>query len=537
MASRDLTFRFLGKDQVSPVFRKVGKEADGLGSKVSRTGKMLGSAFGLGAVGGIVAVGGALAKGAKDAVDFQNITKQTGAVLHSTGGAAGVTAKHVLDLGNAIEGYSAFGNDAVQAGENLLLTFTNIQNKAGKGNDIFDQSVKVMADLSQALGQDTKTSAIQLGKALNDPIRGVTALQRVGVSFTDDQRKQIKTLQDSGNVMGAQKLILAELSKEFGGSAKAAGQTFGGQLSRLKNQFGDMNRDLMAKLLPSLTKFVGFLATDAVPALMKLGHWIKQNKDWLVPLLAVVGTAVGTYKAITAVTKAWKGAQLALNFALEANPIGLVVASLAALGVGLVIAYKKSETFRKIVNGAFGAVKTVAVDAFDWIKTNWPYLLGALAGPFGLAAVAIGKHLDSIKNAFVTAINWVIGKANAAIGLFNKIPGLPNVPKIPTLGTINNSSSSSAGNLGTRGAKALASGGIVTGPTLAMIGEGRHDEAVIPLPDNWRTAGTGGDVHLHLDGPVYADSEGIKRLARDLGPALRQEMIRTRSRNGAFVTV
>src|SRR5258708_1908746 len=61
----------------------------------------------------------------------------------------------------------------------------------------------------------------QLVKALNDPIHGVTSLMRVGVTFTAQQKEQIKTLVDTGHTMDAQKVILAELTKEFGGSAAA----------------------------------------------------------------------------------------------------------------------------------------------------------------------------------------------------------------------------------------------------------------------------------------------------------------------------
>ena len=75
-----------------------------------------------------------------------------------------------------------------------------------------------MLDMSVALGQDATQSAIQLGKALNDPVKGVTALRRVGVSFTAAQIKQIKTLVATGKTLQAQKLILRELNQEFGGS-------------------------------------------------------------------------------------------------------------------------------------------------------------------------------------------------------------------------------------------------------------------------------------------------------------------------------
>jgi phage-related minor tail protein len=104
--------------------------------------------------------------------------------------------------------------------QNVLLTFTKVRNEAGKGNDIFTQGTKAALNLSTALGTDLQASTIQVGKALNDPIKGVTALQRVGVSFTAAQKDQIAAMVKSGDTMGAQKLILGELSTEFGGAAQ-----------------------------------------------------------------------------------------------------------------------------------------------------------------------------------------------------------------------------------------------------------------------------------------------------------------------------
>jgi phage-related minor tail protein len=111
-----------------------------------------------------------------------------------------------------------------------------VRNEVGKGNDIFDQATGIITDMSVALGQDTSSSAIQLGKALNDPIKGVTALQRVGVSFTASQKEQITTLVESGKTLDAQKLILAELGKEFGGAAEAAATPLG----KLQQRIGDL---------------------------------------------------------------------------------------------------------------------------------------------------------------------------------------------------------------------------------------------------------------------------------------------------------
>ena len=86
---------------------------------------------------------------------------------------------------------------------------------------MFDRAELASVNLSARLGQDLQSSAIQVGKALNDPIKGVTALQRVGVSFTAQQREQIKAMVEAGNVAGAQGIILGELEKQFGGAAEA----------------------------------------------------------------------------------------------------------------------------------------------------------------------------------------------------------------------------------------------------------------------------------------------------------------------------
>jgi len=193
----------------------------------------------------------------------QRVSAQTAAVLKSTGGAANVTAKQIESLSSALEKKSMLDDEAIQSGGNLLLTFTKIRNEAGKGNDIFNQTVQAMVDVSTAMGIDANTAAIQLGKALQDPIRGVGQLRRVGVSFTEAQRDQIKALVESGKTMEAQKMILRELEIQFGGSALAASKTLDGSLAILRNTFNNIAGDLVAKFLPSLTnagiKLVNFL--------------------------------------------------------------------------------------------------------------------------------------------------------------------------------------------------------------------------------------------------------------------------------------
>src|SRR6266542_4312811 len=144
--------------------------------------------------------------------ESQKVVNQTGAVLKSTGGIAHVTASQVTKLADAISKKAGIDDEAVRAGENMLLTFKNIRNETGKGNDVFSQSTKTLADFAVGMHRDIPSAAIMMGKALNDPIKGLTALGRVGVQFTEQQKQQIGAMVKTGNVMGAQKLILRELN-------------------------------------------------------------------------------------------------------------------------------------------------------------------------------------------------------------------------------------------------------------------------------------------------------------------------------------
>ncbi|MEZ5101164.1 MAG: phage tail length tape measure family protein [Thermoleophilia bacterium] len=255
MASRRIEIEIVGDERdLSRSFGRAAKDADTFAGRL--TGKVghglatVGKAAGVAGLALGAAFAGVVKVGVDSLIEHEKASAQTAAVLKSTGGAAGVTQQQIEELADSIEKMSGLDDLAVQAGQNLLLTFTNIKNEAGAGNDVFTQTTKIMADMSVALGQDTKSSAIQLGKALNDPIKGVTALQRVGVSFTQAQRDQIKALVEAGNTMGAQKLILAELTKEFGGSAQAAGETLGGRLQILKARLEEVAEKVAARVLP-----------------------------------------------------------------------------------------------------------------------------------------------------------------------------------------------------------------------------------------------------------------------------------------------
>jgi hypothetical protein len=213
----------------------------------------------------------------------QRVESQLNAVLKSTGNAAGLTAEQIKKQAAAFQEVTTFGDEAIIQGQNLLLTFTKI------GKDVFPQATETVLNMAAAMGTDLKTQAIQVGKALQDPILGVTALRRVGVQLSESQTAQIKNFVKLGDVAGAQKVILGELETQFGGVARAASQTLGGALQQLGNSFGDAFEDV---------------GNEFTPALVELAQALKDSlKDGggLSEVLKVIGKAIGKIIQVIAV--------------------------------------------------------------------------------------------------------------------------------------------------------------------------------------------------------------------------------------------
>jgi len=228
--------------------------------------------------GALVGTGAILAAGLAGAVvalknvfdaarDAGKVLRLTEAVIKSTGGVAHVTAKQVFELSQRLSEQSGIEDDVVQAGANMLLTFKNIRNVQGKNNDVFNQATTVLVDMTAAMrggdvnAENLRKQAIQLGKALNDPVKGMSALKRVGVTFSDAQVKTIKRLVDTGNVLAAQKIILRELTSEFGGAAKATADP----LKRFSAAFHNIEEDVGLRLMPILSGLANWILTTGIP--------------------------------------------------------------------------------------------------------------------------------------------------------------------------------------------------------------------------------------------------------------------------------
>ena len=164
----------------------------------------------------------------------EKAVKQLETVLTSTGGAAGRTSEQMQAYAASLQAATTFGDEAIIEAQAMLATFTDIQGVN------FDKTTDMILDLSTAMGQDLKTSTIQLGKALNDPIANLGALSRTGIQFSEAQKDLIKSLAETGQKAEAQTVILQELERQFGGSAAAAKDTLGGALTSLGNTWNDL---------------------------------------------------------------------------------------------------------------------------------------------------------------------------------------------------------------------------------------------------------------------------------------------------------
>ena len=150
------------------------------------------------------------------AEDYTKIHNQMAAIIKATGGAAGLTTNEIEQMASEFQKMTGISDETIKSMQNVLLTFRNI------GEDVFPEVTQTVLDMSSVMGTDLRSAALQVGKALNDPKEGMTALRRVGVAFTDEQKKIIDGFLKQGDVASAQKIILQELSREFGGAAAAA---------------------------------------------------------------------------------------------------------------------------------------------------------------------------------------------------------------------------------------------------------------------------------------------------------------------------
>ena len=248
-STKYLSIVFTGEDRgATKAFRSVDDAAENTGSKLAQLGSKISPAVAAASAAVVAGVGFAMKSAFDAATESALVARETERVIQTTGASAWTTADQIGDLSSSISNLTGKDDELIQSNANLLLTFAKVRNEVGEGNDIFDRAVGLSLDLSVALGTDASSASIQLGKALNDPVKGITALSRAGVSFTADQKEQIKTLVATGDILGAQKVILEELGNQFGGAAEAAKTP----IESLKTKLDNLAEDVGTQIMPAI---------------------------------------------------------------------------------------------------------------------------------------------------------------------------------------------------------------------------------------------------------------------------------------------
>ena len=364
----------------------------------------------------LTAVTGAFTFMAKKADEAAIAQKRLSQIMSSMGYPE-ATAR-VSAYADELEKNLAVDGELIKATQAKLATFANLTKSVNESGGAFDRATVAALDLAAAGFGSAETNAVQLGKALQDPVKGIGALARAGVTFTAQEKEKIKTLVESGQTLQAQDMILKAIETQVGGTAEASKSSFAAIQISLENAAESIGSVLLPVVDTLAGVFAGFatFAEDNTTVFIVLGAIIGGIAGAIIAvntamkiqiaLMTLSNGIKATYALITgaetaavagqtAATTAATGAQIGLNTAMALNPIGIIVVAIIALIAGFVLAYKKIEWFRNGVNKIINII--------------------------------IG-YFEFMVNAWIKVINGITSGINGLTGLFSKI-GI-NIPKI-----------------------------------------------------------------------------------------------------------
>lgn len=468
-----------GKD-VKKALGDVEGEAEKTGKSA---GSKLGKAIAVGmaaAAAAAVVVGKKLISAGENASTSNARIEQIATSMGLFGAETGNVTARLVDLANETARATGVDQNQIKGTQAKLLTFKELAATADEVGGSFDRATIAAVDLAAAGMGSAESNAIQLGKALNDPIKGISALNRVGLTFTEEQQNQIRAMQESGDMAGAQNVILEALETQVGGTAAATANasdrmkvawsqvqenlglkvlpmferfsdwfidTGMPALERFGDKVGaylgpimqDLGRVFTDRVLPVLQDIGGYVTGTVVPALREFGGWVQRNGDWLRALAVVVGVIVVGIQAYVKILALWRAvtvaaaaAQAFFNAVLSANPIGLIILAVVALVAGLVYFFTKTETGRKIVEKVWGAIKKAMTAVTDWwtktalpaLKNGWDQIVGFFKGGRDKVKQFLEAALDVIKKVWsYSPIGLITSNWDKIMGFFKGIPG------------------------------------------------------------------------------------------------------------------
>jgi hypothetical protein len=411
MATRTLTIAFTGDTKGLEQASQRGKQqVDGWKGTFATWNRraVLASTI---IVGAAVKVGKSLIDAGREGIKQEAALAQ---VFESLGGTASAAFQQAGDEAMRMSRLIGVPGTEITAVQTKLATFPRVWEDPIKGAENFNRATMLAFDLEAAGFGDAEGNITQLGKALNDPIQGMSALTRVGVSFTEAEKEKIKQLAESGDLLGAQEILYQALESQVGGVAEAT--TDGGD--RMRAMWENLQDQLGRQLIPAFER------------LMEIGQrvleWASENSATLLKLGAVVVGLAGfvlvanaVWKVYVAITKAarlaviaFAAAQRVLNLVMRANPIGIIITLLAALVAGIIYAYRNSETFRRIVDAAMRGIRT----AFGWVIDRGKQLVSFFSSAVSRIRSIFSTVGQAISAPFRAAFNAVRSLWNSTVG-------------------------------------------------------------------------------------------------------------------------
>jgi phage-related protein len=404
------------------------RQAEGFGSKLAKFGKA--AALAMVAVGAAaLAVGKKLVEAGERAATsnarIENIAESMGLF----GEAAGEVSQRLIEQAEATARLTGVDQNSIKATQAKLLTFKNLAATADTAGGAFDRANQAALDLAAAGFGTAEGNAVQLGKALEDPVKGLAALTRSGVTFTEEEKKKIATLVESGQVLEAQEMILAAVETQVGGTAEA---TANGS-DRMKVAFSLLQEQLGQKLLPIFEKVVAFVLDKLLPTfdewVVKYGPKVREVaekvgaafvkfsdfvRDRVLPVVMsmwaffrdvlIPGFMSFVMPVINAVRDAFKRVSDQLG---GGNSDGLItfLGYLWNIAKTVVTFFneKVAPVMGKVVAGAFEVVTDIVVGFISTLQTMYDWIVSAIAKIQELISLvansAIGQAVGSVVGA------------------------------------------------------------------------------------------------------------------------------------------
>lgn len=381
------------KDLISNGLSNAEKKAESLDNTLSNLGKTAIAAFSAYEAFNFV----------KDSVKAFDEAAQASALLDNTLQNTGRTAagfRAALDeQATALMDVSRFDDDAITGAQKLLAAQKNIS------DELVMKSIPAIVDAASSLKMDLGSAADSVAIALAKPEMAARKLKSMNVVLNDEQEKTIKKLTETGQTAKAQAMIIDLISSKYKGAGKVAAETGEGPFIVLANKLGNVTESFGGVIVSLVDGFMPAIKL-AGEILKGVTAFLTENKEEVKAVAIGVALAGGAFllyqgylKAAAAYTAIMTIAQMGLNAAISANPIGAAVLALSALGAILYYAWQKSETFRQGVYIMYEFVKTYIGQVIDYFKALGNIIMGAFTLDYDTFKKGVVGIVDLAKNA------------------------------------------------------------------------------------------------------------------------------------------